>query len=474
MRGHTSDDLFTRVQGMEFAFNGSGMKGPTMSTSSEALLSAREVEDYLKEPPDLPSSSSVQPSSSAQPPSETQSSSTTTRCRIIGVQVNKDKERFPGIRDRLLLPDSRIRKVMVRGTGTRVQDPFDGKATGSFDDGHILLQTPSQSTGPYFLLFLDVHNQVNNGIYVYDKDKKDDTYSGFFDLTENFGFNETELDLLSKKDRFGDSNTVEKPRAVEFIWARLAYIVVKAYLTWLQDTFHKIHKDLDSIEEQMDQKSDVDNDFDAPRRRLDDIVTDVQKLDLGRCSEFSLNSIRWLRTTMAHKAVEPDTQHLLEVEEEVDTRSQTVDGRADEIRKRIKMMTQQNILDETQKLNYQLEQMQLDISVEGLKLNRSTRAIAIITMAFLPATFVASFFGMNFFNGIGDWPGFDRASHFVWMFFLISVPITGLVLGVFFRWDYKEKQREIMRGDGSGSSISLPSDGGELTAAPTTAGDNNV
>jgi Mg2+ and Co2+ transporter CorA len=66
------------------------------------------------------------------------------------------------------------------------------------------------------------------------------------------------------------------------------------------------------------------------------------------------------------------------------------------------------------------------------------RGIAWITMAFLPATFVTSFFGMNFFNGVPGYPPFDEASRNVWIFFTIALPITAVVLGFFWWWDRKQ------------------------------------
>jgi phosphotransferase system glucose/maltose/N-acetylglucosamine-specific IIC component len=73
------------------------------------------------------------------------------------------------------------------------------------------------------------------------------------------------------------------------------------------------------------------------------------------------------------------------------------------------------------------------------------RGIAWVTIAFLPATFVTSFFGMNFFNGIpGDIP-FDQASRSVWLFFVVAVPISGIVLLTFYYWDKQEKKKDDLR-----------------------------
>jgi Mg2+ and Co2+ transporter CorA len=472
-----SNDLFGRVQGLEFTLRDPGTNGRIFETSSKSLRSAQEVDGFLKKTSGIQLSTSAEPSSSAQPSSDTPSSSSSAHCRIVSVNVNKDKEPFPRIRDQLLLPDNPLRKTMVRGTGVISQDPYGGKAAGSLGEGQILLQSPPQSTGPYLLFFLDVHDEVNNGVYVYDTGDKDDRRSSNFDIASRFSFNTKELKLLSEDDRFRKSdNDPEKWRAVVFIMARLAYNIVKAYLAWLQDTFQKIHKELDGIQKQINQKSSKD--VSTPAERLDKLTMNVQELDLDHCSDFSSKSIQWLRTSLPHGAIEPDTQKLLDEEEGFDGRPRRVHERTKEIRTQLKRKLQENLLNKTQLLNDKLALLQLDIADEGLNLTRATgkdsrsmRAIAVITMAFLPATFVASFFGMNFFNGIPGWPGFDRASRFVWMYFLISVPITGFVLGLFFRWEYKEKQKENQREtmqEGQSES-SLSSAGREPAQASPTA-----
>jgi Mg2+ and Co2+ transporter CorA len=75
------------------------------------------------------------------------------------------------------------------------------------------------------------------------------------------------------------------------------------------------------------------------------------------------------------------------------------------------------------------------------------RGIAWVTMAFLPATFVTSFFGMNFFgmnffDGIADKRLFDGTSRNIWVFFVIALPISAVVLVVFWWWDRKTQVLE--------------------------------
>lgn len=60
------------------------------------------------------------------------------------------------------------------------------------------------------------------------------------------------------------------------------------------------------------------------------------------------------------------------------------------------------------------------------------KAIAVLTMVFLPATFVATFMAVPIF----DWAPSDgeRASGLWYVYFAISVPLTVIVLGFYCWW----------------------------------------
>ncbi|KAF2825376.1 hypothetical protein CC86DRAFT_407585 [Ophiobolus disseminans] len=77
--------------------------------------------------------------------------------------------------------------------------------------------------------------------------------------------------------------------------------------------------------------------------------------------------------------------------------------------------------------------------------------IAWVTIAFLPATFITPFFGMNFFNGRLGTPAFDGASRSMWIFFAVALPVSVVVLTVFWWWDRKvemDEGRKAERGGG--------------------------
>jgi hypothetical protein len=91
--------------------------------------------------------------------------------------------------------------------------------------------------------------------------------------------------------------------------------------------------------------------------------------------------------------------------------------------------------DKRQKDSENLMNLSIQIAQDAQRDSSTMRGIAWVTMGFLPATFVSSFFGMNFFNGIAGPVPFDEASRNVWVFFVVALPVSAVVLGVFWWWD---------------------------------------
>ncbi|KAI8623223.1 hypothetical protein F5Y19DRAFT_481969 [Xylariaceae sp. FL1651] len=83
----------------------------------------------------------------------------------------------------------------------------------------------------------------------------------------------------------------------------------------------------------------------------------------------------------------------------------------------------------------------LEIAHNGLEVAQRTRrdselmkSIALLTMIFLPATFVATLFSM----GIFDWKGMNgeilTVSPYIWLYIVVTVAITSLTLGTWYLW----------------------------------------
>ncbi|KAI4693611.1 uncharacterized protein J4E84_002184 [Alternaria hordeiaustralica] len=142
-----------------------------------------------------------------------------------------------------------------------------------------------------------------------------------------------------------------------------------------------------------------------------------------------------------------DARHVQEERRatEAERRAEEADRRAEEADRRA-ADADRRAADEEKLLKESIR-----IAKETKKDSRTMRGIAWVTIAFLPATFVSSFFGMNFFNGIAGNVPFDDASRNVWLFFVIAVPISGIVLFIFYFWDEHERKKDERKVDGEKS-----------------------
>ncbi|KAI1370661.1 hypothetical protein F4677DRAFT_437808 [Hypoxylon crocopeplum] len=75
--------------------------------------------------------------------------------------------------------------------------------------------------------------------------------------------------------------------------------------------------------------------------------------------------------------------------------------------------------------------------------SRYMRSIAIVTMVFLPGTFLASVFSMQFFNWFVDESGSTIVSRYIWIYVLVTVVATLLTLGswyYFVFWRHRQRK----------------------------------
>ncbi|KAG9726555.1 hypothetical protein KCU73_g12869, partial [Aureobasidium melanogenum] len=86
----------------------------------------------------------------------------------------------------------------------------------------------------------------------------------------------------------------------------------------------------------------------------------------------------------------------------------------------------------------------------NLQIARATRAdsvamktIAIVTLTFLPATYVSAILGMNFFSYNPDTHGGHITySPDLWIYFVVSIPLTVAVLTIWWVWQRREEMAE--------------------------------
>jgi hypothetical protein len=100
-------------------------------------------------------------------------------------------------------------------------------------------------------------------------------------------------------------------------------------------------------------------------------------------------------------------------------------------------------------LNLELTQASHAIAEATLNDSRSMKTIAILTMVLLPGTAVASLFSMNMF----DWSASDGgniASKWLWIYFAVTIPLTGIILVLWWFWN-----RQSLRSAAAAASTSL-------------------
>lgn len=93
------------------------------------------------------------------------------------------------------------------------------------------------------------------------------------------------------------------------------------------------------------------------------------------------------------------------------------------------------------KLNFEMAHHQRLLALAAKRDSQSMKALSIVGAVFLPATYVASLFSMTFFNFQNDDGTSPAVTSTLWIYFAITVPLTMLVLGVWFWWDKRREKK---------------------------------
>ncbi|KAL8408709.1 hypothetical protein RB594_007234 [Gaeumannomyces avenae] len=75
-------------------------------------------------------------------------------------------------------------------------------------------------------------------------------------------------------------------------------------------------------------------------------------------------------------------------------------------------------------------EVNVEIAFDTKRDSQHMRSIALLTMVFLPGTFLASVFSMTFF----DWKEGVSVSEYIWIYFVIAILLTLVVIGVWWYW----------------------------------------
>ncbi|KAH8811205.1 hypothetical protein F5884DRAFT_854565 [Xylogone sp. PMI_703] len=91
------------------------------------------------------------------------------------------------------------------------------------------------------------------------------------------------------------------------------------------------------------------------------------------------------------------------------------------------------------KINTTISKSSLEIAEESKKDGQRMRSIAVLTMIFLPATFVATVFSMTFFNWSPE-QGQKIMSPYIWIYIAGTAILTGLTLALLYLYSRREKK----------------------------------
>lgn len=67
------------------------------------------------------------------------------------------------------------------------------------------------------------------------------------------------------------------------------------------------------------------------------------------------------------------------------------------------------------------------------------KTLSLLGAVFLPGTFLSSIFSMTFFDFGSDIPGGAQISQWLWVYFVVTIPLTLAIVG---SWYWLDKRRE--------------------------------
>ncbi|RII17377.1 hypothetical protein CUC08_Gglean002471 [Alternaria sp. MG1] len=340
---------------------------------------------------------------------------------------------------------SRLHDILPLETFKRYDSPG---LRGGFDEDSILLETPRHCM-PY--VYLSLSDQVfqrrggeRRGMLLYAAEDH------VFDFLDQFW-----------SERHENASKQAKHAGFDI----LVHKLLISYMTSVIGQAKKIDANIRLVEAALETRdstslSDLLHQLNISSNMANASTFDQQAL-------FSKKAFDWIIASMDRSNHIPQAQQLQEVSESMEVwQPSRMKERISELRvhvDHIKIELRQKREEDRQKREDARQEREEKRAVNEAKLlaqsiriaeetqrdSRTMRGIAWVTIAFLPATFVSSFFGMNFFNGIAGNVPFDEASRNVWLFFVVAVPVSAIVLFTFYFWDKHEQMNDNLRLKGS-------------------------
>jgi hypothetical protein len=343
-----------------------------------------------------------------------------------------------------------LRRLMKLERPVFVEDKYSsskGRLFVTEDKRTIIFETP-WADGPYLYMTL-VKGALDGeklwrGLCVYDGE-------------------EWELDTFWEtvyRDQPGNLALSESDNYPFDPFVRLTGWVVSRHLAWAQAQVQVISASIKELEGSLE--NEQTSDLTVVTRQLNECAHSMRTLRLDQAMTFSVEATHWASELLRSSGYYFEAHQLLhQLFLGREAHPSRLRDRIAEVRTQIAELRD----DRQRQRQEQLQTISVDLAVQSMRLSeqsvrivtethrdgRTMRGIAWVTIAFLPATFVTSFFGMNFFNGKQGIPAFDEASRNVWIFFVVALPVSAAVLTVFWWWDRKaEREGKVMSETGSG------------------------
>lgn len=297
-----------------------------------------------------------------------------------------------------------------------------GGAIALQDDARkFMLQTPKDG-GPFCSLVVARQGNLVKGIYTYDDDIFDPASLRGGEGAKS-GWRSTGLQVVTLPGMF-----------------------LKGHSAYLSQSLDDLIKRVEVIEQALADAGSVAYDFPALNRSLHGCHLEL--VSLQRRSRFEETIVDAINTTLISPKP-PATWQRLDIQRTaIASRAfdlETLPHRIDNCRATISSLMQR----QNERHNFELTEASHRIAEATLADSKSMKTIAILTMVLLPGTAVASLFSMNMFNWRAG-EGEQIASRWIWVYFVIAVPLTGLTLAAWWLWTRNKSSRV---GDTLGNSV---------------------
>jgi len=288
-----------------------------------------------------------------------------------------------------------------------------GGAIALQDDARkFMLQTPRDG-GPFCSMIVARQGNLVKGVYTYNDDIFDPASLKGGEGAKS-GWRSTGLQVITLPGMF-----------------------LKAHSAYLSQSLNNLIERVEMIEHALADADPGAYDFPTLNRSLH--RCHLELLSLQRRSRFEENVVDAIHATLISPRP-PATWQRLDIQRTaIASRAfdlETLPQRIDNCRATISSLMQR----QNERLNFELTEASHRIAEATLADSESMKTIAILTMVLLPGTAVASLFSMNMFNWRAG-EGEQIASRWIWVYFVIAVPLTGLTLAAWWMWTRNKSSR---------------------------------